>query len=501
MMTLSAWILISIQLVLGLFDIVYHHELTERIAWKRSQRKELRLHAARNFIYTVVLLGLGWFVLHGVWAWLLIVLLVSELLVTLADFVEEDRSRLLPATERVTHTLLALNFGAILALLSPTLMDWASQDTAVRPISYGFWSVLASLAALGTAIFGAREFAAAARLRRLRLPDASALAEGVSQPWHVLVTGGTGFIGQRLIETLVGADCHVTILTRDPSRCASLSPPFSVVTDLAQLPDDAVVDAIINLAGEPIANGLWTRRKRFRILRSRMKATREVARLIERLETPPEVLIQASAVGWYGLRDQTPLSETSQGEASFCHRVCDLSEQAAMIAQEQGVRVAQLRIGLVLGTEGGLLASLLIPFEFGLGGPIGGGSQFMSWIERDDLVRLIVHVLEMRTLSGPINATAPVPVTNAKFSRALGYALNRPAMLPLPAAPLRFIGGAFAQELLLGGQNVLPRKALGSGFAFQYDTIDKALCALIGSAEPRRPDIPLHTSPRFFEHR
>ena len=171
------------------------------------------------------------------------------------------------------------------------------------------------------------------------------------------------------------------------------------------------------------------------------------------------MLVSGSAIGWYGLWQDETLTEFDGGKRCFTHRVCDAWEREARKAQRLGVRVVRLRIGLVLGIDGGMLSRLLIPFEFGLGGPFGSGRQWMSWIERDDLVRLIAHVIATPSLTGPVNATAPTPVTNAEFARALGRALRRPALLRMPAAILHHLGGAFADELLLGGQRVIPDKA------------------------------------------
>jgi uncharacterized protein (TIGR01777 family) len=251
-------------------------------------------------------------------------------------------------------------------------------------------------------------------------------------------------------------------------EAATLNPPFRLITGLSQLPDDTTIDAIVNLAGEPIANGLWTVGKRHRILASRLRMTGNVVRLIKRLARKPAVLINASAVGWYGLQDDETLTEAADGRPCFTRSVCADWERAAVQAERFGVRVVRLRIGLVLGTEGGMLANLLTPFEYGLGGPIGSGRQWMSWIERDDLVRLIAHAIATSSLTGAVNATAPEPVRNATFARELGRALHRPAFLRLPAAPLRLLGGDMAEELLLGGQRVVPDKALKHGFVFRY---------------------------------
>jgi uncharacterized protein (TIGR01777 family) len=223
-------------------------------------------------------------------------------------------------------------------------------------------------------------------------------------------------------------------------------------------------------------------RKRHRILRSRLQVTRGIVRLIGRLQVPPAVLVSGSAIGWYGLRSDEVLGETADGAACFSRSLCVRWERAAMRATGLGVRVVCMRIGLVLAAEGGVLSRMLTPFEFGLGGPFGSGRHWMSWIHRDDLIRLIVHAIATPSLAGPVNGTAPTPVTSAAFAAALGRALSRPAMLSVPATPLRFALGAFAEELLLSGQRVEPRAALESGFRFIYPGIDDALAAIVGRA-------------------
>jgi uncharacterized protein len=471
------WVLIALQIVMGAFDTLYHHEMTERLAWRPSQRYELMLHGIRNLLYAALFATLGWFEVHGAWAVLVIAVLAAEVVITLMDFVEEDVSRKLPASERINHTLLALNYGAILALASPVLVVWSSLPSAVAPAFYGVGSVLAAFAAAIVTVFGIRDLLASRRMEQLGRGPAQDLVQALPAHQHMLVTGATGFIGRRLVEALIRAGHQVTALVRDPTA-ASFHPPYRVVTNLDQIRDDATIDAIINLAGEPIATRLWTTRQRRRILRSRLTMTRDVVRLIARLQHRPAVLISGSAIGWYGMWNDESLTEFDGGKSGFSHRVCEAWERSAKRAERHGTRVVRLRIGLVLGTDGGLLARLLMPFEFGLGGPIGSGKQWMSWIERDDLVRLIAHIIAAPTLTGAVNATAPTPVTNAVFTRELARALHRPALFRIPASPLRAVLGDFADELLLSGQRVLPDKALLSGFVFRHDTIGDAFMTM-----------------------
>jgi uncharacterized protein (TIGR01777 family) len=473
------WTLIAIQIAMGAFDTLYHHELTERLAWRPLQRHELQLHGVRNMLYAPLFLTLGWLEVHGVWAMIVIAVLVVEVVVTLMDFVEEDISRKLPASERINHTLLALNYGAILVLLLPVLIEWAGRPAAIELTSYGYWSILAAASAVGVGLFGLRDLAASRRLARLNTAPVSGLARELPGGQTILITGATGFIGSRLVAGLTDAGHQVIALVRNPSKADSLRPPITLITSLDQLPADARIDAIVNLAGEPIGNGLWTEAKRRRILESRIGMTDAVVGLVARLDRRPAVLVSGSAIGWYGLWQDQPLTESAKAHACFSHELCDAWEKAASRAAEYGIRVVHVRIGLVVGTDGGLLTRMLTPFEFGLGGPMGSGQQWMSWIERDDLVRLIVHALAKSGLSGPINATAPIPVRNIKFTEELGRRLHRPAVFRIPAALLHRVAGDFADELLLGGQRVIPNKALSSGFVFRHETLRSAFEAIL----------------------
>lgn len=480
-MTDLIWTLVFIQVAMGAFDTLYHHELTERLAWRPSQASELRLHGVRNLAYAVMFLALGWSRPQGLAAIALVVLMLGELAITLWDFVEEDRTRKLPASERVTHTLLTLNYGVVLALVVPLLARWATSPTAIVPANYGVWSGLCALAATGVVVFGLRDLAAAARARRIVAGDPVPLVEALAPRQSILVTGGTGLIGRRLVAALVGAGHDVTVLTRTRASAADLPAPIRIVTDLDQVGSQTRINAIVNLAGEPISDGLWTPTKRQRIVASRLAVTRAVVALIERLDHRPQVLVSGSAIGWYGLRGDEMLDETGDGRDCFSRTICRRWERAAMPAEDLGVRVVRLRIGIVLAIEGGALSRMLMPFEFGLGGPFGDGRHWMSWIHLDDLVRLIAHAIATPGLEGAVNGTAPEPVRNTAFAAALGRALGRPAVLPAPAAPLRLALGAFADELLLKGQRAVPAAALASGFRFHHPALDGALAAIVGA--------------------
>ncbi|MDZ7628068.1 MAG: TIGR01777 family oxidoreductase [Parvularculaceae bacterium] len=484
------WSLIALQFAFGAFDTLYHHEFTERLPWRLSQQDELKLHGVRNLFYSVIFVTLGFAEPKGAFAITLIAALALEIVVTLWDFVEEDRSRRLPPSERVLHTLLALNYGAILSLLAPVLFRWAGEGTALAPAHYGWLSGMCAAAAIGTTIFGLRDRAASARLARLNPRRAGPLAAGLKAGAHVLVTGATGFIGSRLVAALVEEGVHVTALVRDP-KCAmeKLPAPIRLITDIAQIRNDEAIEAVIHLAGEPLADGLWTEKKKARVIDSRAALTGALIAMMGRLNKAPEAFIAASAIGWYGMSGDEPLTEADSAcDQSFSHESCAAVEEAARGAEILGVRVVRLRIGLVLDPEGGLLARMLLPFEFGAGAPFGNGRQMMSWISRDDLVRLIVYAIRTPALTGAVNAVAPNAVSNNAFSKALANALARPMLFRIPAAPLRLIAGQFAEELLLGGQNVKPAKAIAAGFVFADADLERALGEMAG----REPKVERH---------
>jgi uncharacterized protein len=491
----TLWILIGLQIGLGAFDTIFHHELTERLAWRPSQRNELKLHGIRNFFYAVLFLCLGWTMPQGALAWGVGVVLVLELVLTLWDFVEEDRTRLLPASERVTHTVLALNYGAILALLWPVLSSWAGQPTVLQLLDHGFWSWGMTMASMGVFVFGVRDLMASMRLERLAMLAPDAVLLGARAPRSILITGGTGFIGQRLVAALQARGDDVTVLTRDTRNASVLGAPLRLVTNLNQIPSDARIDGIINLAGEPIAGGLWTNKRKRLLVSSRVQATNAVISLIKRLERKPACLINGSAIGIYGARFDEAVDEQTLiiPDGSFSQKLCQAWETRARLAEGFGVRTILLRTGIVLDTSGGSLAQMLVPFEFGLGGPFGDGGQWMSWITRDDLVRLIGLCLDDDKISGPVNGTAPNPVTNLDFVRALGRELARPAVLRMPAFILRAGLGGLGEEIFLGSQNVLPDAALRAGFAFRVPTISGAFDPVLLGARRTSPSV---TSPR-----
>lgn len=324
------------------------------------------------------------------------------------------------------------------------------------------------------------DLASSARFTSHPFESPSELVAALAKRSTVLVTGGTGFVGSRLVEALLDAGHNVIVLSRKPGRAAVPGKAWTV-GDLDSIPGDTRIDAIVNLAGEPISNGLWTAAKRQRIIASRTGMIDACLKLAKRLINGPQVFVTASAIGWYGIRGDEPLDEASDGAECFSREVCLAIEQAAQRVEASGLRTICLRIGLVLDRAGGMLGRMLTPFRLGLGGPFGKGQHWMSWVHRDDLIRLIAHCIASPEISGPVNGTAPEPVRNRDFTRSLGRALRRPAIIPVPALPLRLALGQFAEELLLGGQRVLPVKAAQSGFAFRYPELDGALAAILAT--------------------
>ena len=298
---------------------------------------------------------------------------------------------------------------------------------------------------------------------------------------HILITGGRGFIGQALCPALLAEAHSITVLTRDPEAAARrLPPPVAYIDRLDAIADIPPVDVLINLAGEPLAGRRWNPQRKSLFLSSRVELTRHLASYFSR-NTPPKVVVNGSAIGFYGPHGDEVLDESSDGVTSFSHQLCAEWEGQAMAFEDLGARVCCLRIGIVLGSGGGALSAMLPAFRAGLGGPMGSGRQWMSWVHRTDLVRLILHCLSCEEVRGPVNGTAPEPVTNREFSRTLGRVLHRPAVLPMPGFALRLLFGEMADELLLSGQRVAPAKALATGFEFQFPELEPALADVLSA--------------------
>jgi uncharacterized protein (TIGR01777 family) len=419
--------LILLQALLGGFDNLWHHEITERLPSKRAAAPELALHAAREFLYAFLFFAFAWHEWHGVWAALIGTVLVVEVVITLADFIVEDQTRHLPKLERILHTVLAMNMGAVLVVLAPILHAWWSAPTAIRPAAYGAVSWVLTVFSAGVLTWAVRN--ALAVLRHRRPP------EWVRQPLKtfatpsgrtILITGATGFIGGQLVRRLLARGDAIIVLTRDADRALDrFGQHVHVITDLKALEGDTRIDAVVNLAGARILGLPWTRARRSALLRSRIDTTRALIGLFATLDRPPRVLIGASAVGYYGVRGDEELDESAAPQAIFQSKLCQEWEATARAAESFGVRMVTLRLGLVLARDGGALPSLARPVRMGLGAILGSGSQWMSWIHIDDVLRLIEFALGNPALRGAVNAVAPVAVTHEQFQRELARTLRR----------------------------------------------------------------------------
>jgi hypothetical protein len=304
---------------------------------------------------------------------------------------------------------------------------------------------------------------------------------------RIVIAGGSGFLGTALAQSLASAGHRVQVLTR---RQASPEPPAAgQLARITWTPDGTAnglwtspcsgADVIVNLAGESIAAGRWTPRRKMQLRNSRILATRSLARFIAESEQPPAVFVSASAIGIYGDRGSDTLTESAGPGRGFLAELGAAWEQEALAVQGEKTRVVLLRTGIVLDPGEGALAKMLLPFRLFAGGPFGSGRQFMSWIHRDDWVSLARWALETPGARGPLNLTAPKPATNADFARSLGRALGRPAVLPAPRFALKLALGEMAGPLLLYSQRVVPARALEGGFRFAHPDLDEALADLL----------------------
>ncbi len=292
---------------------------------------------------------------------------------------------------------------------------------------------------------------------------------------NILVTGATGFIGTHLTHRLLSQKHQLWLYVRNVKSARRLwGDRVQYLTNLADLPPDAGIDAAINLAGESIAKKRWSPTRKRILIDSRVDTTEALILALSRQEKKPEVLLNASAVGYYGDQGAQEVTETTLPHPEFSHELCKLWEQTA----EEGVsfvnRVCILRLGLVVGAGGGFLKRMLPAFRVGLGGHFGHGRQYMSWVHLEDVIGVLLYLLHHPQLTGTFNLTSPEPVTNRDFTKALARELHRPALLPVPASVLKMMMGEMS-TLLLTGQKVLPQRLLASGYQFRYPSLESAL--------------------------
>ncbi len=297
----------------------------------------------------------------------------------------------------------------------------------------------------------------------------------------VAITGSTGLVGRSLTALLGAGGDHVVpmVRTRDVGRDGVFWDPQSGNVDLNHL---AGVDAVVHLAGENIAGKRWNGRVKAAIRDSRVQGTKSIAQICATLPRNPDVLVCASAVGFYGDRGDEELTESSDAGVGFLSDVCQEWESAAEPAREAGIRVVHMRFGVVLSPLGGALEKMLLPYKLGGGGPIAGGQQWIPWISIDDACGAIQHAIVTTDLEGPVNTVAPNPVTNADYATTLGGVLGRPAVVPMPGLVAKIAFGEMAKHLLLGSTRALPKRLTSSGYRFQHPKLDGALKHLLGKA-------------------
>jgi uncharacterized protein len=299
----------------------------------------------------------------------------------------------------------------------------------------------------------------------------------------VAVTGATGFVGSRLVETLHSLGHTVVVLARSAAKAEKLFPTgvYPQVTVIEDMSTWAVAltgcDGVVNLAGEPIAEKRWTPEQKQRLMDSRIETTKALVKAIGQASPRPQVLVNASAIGFYGTSETTTFDETSAAGDDFLAQLCQAWEAAAMEVKSSGTRLVILRSGIVLGL-GGALGKMLPAFRLFAGGPIGSGNQWFSWIHRDDLVSLIIKALEDGSMQGVYNATAPNPVRMGEMCQVLGSVMGRPSWLPVPDFALEAMLGDGA-KVVLEGQQVLPKNTLASGFQYEYSTVKPALAQIL----------------------
>lgn len=300
---------------------------------------------------------------------------------------------------------------------------------------------------------------------------------------HILITGGTGLIGRALCQQWVQQGHQLTVWSRRAQQVPTLcGAGVRGVAHLEELTDEPV-DAVVNLAGAPIADRPWTRKRKAMLWASRIGLTEQLLAWLETRADKPKVLLSGSAVGWYGDAGEREMTEDcAPVSEDFAAQLCSAWEETALRAEAFGMRVVVLRTGLVLARDGGFLKRLLLPFKLGLGGPLGDGRQWMPWIHLADQIALIDFLLTHEAASGPYNASAPNPVRNREFAQALGRALHRPAFMPAPAFALK-LGLGELSVLLLGGQRALPTRLQAQGFTFRFTHLDAALADLLGRTD------------------
>jgi len=470
-------ILFTILGLMGAFDTLYHHEFIERLPWRPEVKDELKIHALRNVFYFTIFFSLAWVQWEGFFAWLFLAILLAEVFVTFTDFALESKVRVVPAPEIIVHTALGIVYGAVLAYLIPEVLAWSQLSTGFTFVNHGFLSWVMTVYALAVLVFSFRDYFRSLEIDNFRQSYSMSLTK---RKQKVLLTGGSGFIGSKVAQSLIDDGHDLTVLTRNfKTAIEKFSKKVTLVESLDEV--DEHFDIIINLAGEKI-NQRWTQQSKSSIMQSRLAVTEAIVAYIKRVEVKPKLLISSSGTGIYENSLTEEFSELSRTATnSFTAKVCESWELKALEAKEFGVRVVPLRTGLVLATDGGILAELLTAFDLCLGNKLGDGKQMMPWIDMHDMLGIIEHIINNEEVVGVVNATAPKPVSNELFSKSLAKAMGRPMFLPTPIFMLELLyGKEMTRTLLLEGRTVLPVKIQEQGYVFKFKTIEESMSNLFG---------------------
>jgi len=465
-------ILFTIIGLMGAFDTLYHHEFKERLPWRPQVKSELQIHALRNVFYTLIFFSLAWVQWQGVFAWIFLAILLAEIFVTFTDFALESKVRDVPAPEIIVHTALGIVYGAVLANLIPEVLKWKELESGFTFVNYGFFSFVLTMYALAVLVFAFRDYFRSLEIDNFRQTYSMNLT---TPNQKVLITGGSGFIGSKVAQSLIDNGHDVTVVTRNFEKSIQkFSKQIRLVESLKNL--SGSFDIVLNFTGETI-NQRWCEQSKATIRESRLQMTTELVNYLEQRNIKPKVLISSSGTGIYPASLTESFTESSTlDKSSFTAKLCQEWEAKANEAESLGVRVVILRTGLVLAIDGGVLSEMLTPFDLCLGGKLGSGEQMMPWIDMHDMLGIIEHLINNETIKGAVNATAPLPVNNLEFSQTLAKSLKRPLLLPTPTFMLKLLyGKEMVQELLLEGRAVSPKKVEENGYQFKFKTLEQSL--------------------------
>jgi uncharacterized protein len=463
------------QMILGAFDTIVHHEIMIALPRDPSARLELSIHGARSILYGCLFVALAWWQWRGAWAVLLAAVMLIEIALTLWDFVIEDRTRVLPESERITHTILALNAGAIFFLFALTIVAWWQHVASISAISYGWISVALTIGGAAAVFSGLRDAAASRALARDAVAASLVFGDGQQR---LLITGATGFIGTALVNAAVAAGQQVTVLSRKPAAASRrFAGKVRVFQTAAELTAEDQFDVIVHLAGANVFAWPWFAARKRSLLQSRLGIAEDLLAYLARAKHRPRVWIQASAVGFYPTTSDAAIDESHAPGSGFAAELCQSIEAAAMRASTLGVRVVNLRFGLVMGRTGGVLPTLLLATKLTGGTVIGSGTQRVAWIHIDDVLNMISHAATNSAWHGAFNAVAPQAPSYQQFAKALAHATHRPTLWRVPAVIMR-IGLGERAPLLIEGAEILPKRALELGFVFRHQDIKSAMLEL-----------------------